>query len=97
MVDQHPFLLKALAQFDNNTFPFQQHFKVVCDILSPLAHACLPPFKQLIEQQIVQLQDFILEHLLYHTLSNMFSNKTSKAHRVRILSCFGLGVGLQLD
>jgi hypothetical protein len=23
MVDQHPFLLKTLAQIDNNTFPFQ--------------------------------------------------------------------------
>jgi hypothetical protein len=64
--------------------------------LPPLAHACLPPFEQFIEQQIVQLQDFILEHLLYHTLFNMFSNKTFKAHRVWILSCSGLRVGVWL-
>jgi hypothetical protein len=50
MVDQHPFLLEALTQFDNNTFPFQQHLRVVCDILPPLAHACLLPFEQFIEQ-----------------------------------------------
>jgi len=52
MVDQHPFLLEALAQVDNNIFPFQQHFKVACDLLLPLAHTCLLPFEQLIEQQM---------------------------------------------
>jgi hypothetical protein len=61
-----------------------------------LSHACLPPFEQLIRQQIVQLQDFILERLFYHTLSNMFSNKTSKAHCAQILSCSGLRVGIRL-
>jgi hypothetical protein len=94
MVNQHPFLFETLAQFDNNIFPFQQHLKVICDILPPLTHACLPPFEQFIEQQIVQLQDYTLEYLIYHTLSNMFSNKTFKAHRVQILSCSGLRVGL---
>jgi hypothetical protein len=55
MVDQHPFLLEALAWVDNNTFPFQQHFKVACDLLPPPTHACFLPFKQLIGQQMVQL------------------------------------------
>ncbi len=32
MVYQHPFLLEALAQVDNNTFPFQ-HLKTTCDFL----------------------------------------------------------------
>ncbi len=44
MVYQHPFLLEALAQVDNNTFYFQQHLKVACDLLPPPACACLPPF-----------------------------------------------------
>ncbi len=32
-----------------------------------------------------------MEHLYHHTFSNMFSNRISKAHCVKILSCFGLG------
>jgi hypothetical protein len=44
------------------------------------AYACLFPFEQLIKQQMVQLQNFILEHLHRHTLSNMLSDETSKAH-----------------
>jgi hypothetical protein len=59
IVDQHPFLFKALAQIGNNTFPFQQHFKVAFDLLPPPTHACFLPFEQLIEQQMVQLQDSI--------------------------------------
>jgi hypothetical protein len=47
MVDQCPFLLEALTQVDNNTFPFQQHFKVTCDFLPPPTHACFPLFEQL--------------------------------------------------
>ncbi len=35
MVDQHPFLLKALMGIENKTFPCQQHFKVAYDFLSP--------------------------------------------------------------
>jgi hypothetical protein len=49
MVDQHPnFLLEALAQVDNNTFPFQQHFKAAFDLLPPPTHVCLPLFEQFI-------------------------------------------------
>jgi hypothetical protein len=35
MVDQCPFLLEALTRISNNTFHFQQHFKVTCDLLPP--------------------------------------------------------------
>jgi hypothetical protein len=55
MVDQHPFFLEALTLVDNNTFPFQQHLKVACDLLPFLAHVCFPPFEQLIGQQMIQL------------------------------------------
>ncbi len=89
MVHQHPVLLKALTRVDNNTFPFQQHLKATCDLLSPPACVCFLPFKQAIEQQMVQLQDSILEHLHHHALSNMLFDKTSKAHRAQILSCYG--------
>jgi len=50
MVDKRPFLLQALAQVNNNTFPFQQHLKVACDLLPPLACVCLFPFEQFIEK-----------------------------------------------
>jgi hypothetical protein len=40
MVYQHPFLLEALARVDNNTFPFQRHFKVACDLLPPATRTC---------------------------------------------------------
>jgi hypothetical protein len=90
MVDQHPFLLELLAQIDTNTFPFQQHLKVTCDLLPPLARVYFLPFEQFIEQQMVQLQNSISKRLHHHTFSNMFSNKISKAHRARILSCYGL-------
>ncbi len=53
MVDQHPFLLEALARINNNTFPFQQHLKATCDLLPPPTYACFPPFEQLIWQQMV--------------------------------------------
>jgi hypothetical protein len=53
VVNQPPFLFKALTWVNNNTFLFQQHLKVACDLLSPLASACLLPFEQLIKQQMV--------------------------------------------
>jgi hypothetical protein len=59
MVDQHPSLFEALAWVNNNTFPFQQHLKVACDIVPPLVRTCFLSFEQLIEQQMVQLQDSI--------------------------------------
>jgi hypothetical protein len=49
MVDQCPFLLEALTQINNNTFPFQQHFKAPCDLLPPPACACFASFEQLIK------------------------------------------------
>jgi hypothetical protein len=50
MVNQHPCLFEALTRVDN--FPFQQHFKVACDLLPFQVRTCLPPFEQLIGQQI---------------------------------------------
>jgi hypothetical protein len=50
---------------------------------------CLPPFEQLIEQQMVQLQDSILEHLHHRTLSNMIFDNIFETHHARILSCSG--------
>jgi hypothetical protein len=81
MVNQHPFLLEALTRIDNNTFHFQQHLNATCDFLPPLARACLPPFEQLIEQQMVHIQDSILEHLHHHTLFNMLFDGIFEAHR----------------
>jgi hypothetical protein len=40
MIVQRPFRLKTLAQAEKNTLYFKQHFKVACDILSPLVHTC---------------------------------------------------------
>jgi hypothetical protein len=80
MVDQLPFLLEALAWININTFPFQQQFKVACDLLPLLAQLSLFLFEQLIGQQMVQLQVSIFEHLHYHTLSIMLSDGTSKVH-----------------
>jgi hypothetical protein len=34
------FFFDALTQVDNNTFLFQQHFKVAYDFLPPLICAC---------------------------------------------------------
>ncbi len=45
MVDQWLFFLEALARVNNNTFRFQQHIKITCDILSPPIHACFLPFE----------------------------------------------------
>jgi hypothetical protein len=89
MVDQCPFLFETLTQVNNNTFPFQQHFKTTCGLLLSPVCACLPLFEQPIEQQMVELQDSILERLHHHTLFNMFFNKICKAHHVQILSCSG--------
>ncbi len=94
MVDQHPFLFETFAQV-NNTFHFQQYFKVTWDLLLP--PTCVSSsFEQFIKQQMVQLQDSILEHLHHHTFSSMFSNKIFKPHHVRILWCSSLGVGIWL-
>jgi hypothetical protein len=38
---------------------------------------------------MVQVQDSISERLHHHTFSNMLFNMISKAHHVRIFSCFG--------
>ncbi len=88
MVYQCPFLLEVLAQ-NNNTFPFQQHLKMTCDLLPPPSHACLIPFEQFIEQHMIQLQDSISEHLHHHTISSMFFDGTFEAHHAQILSCYG--------
>jgi hypothetical protein len=90
MIDQHPFFLETLAQVDNNTFLFQQHFKTTCDLLLPPTQACFPPFKQFIKQQMVHLQDSILERLQHQTFFNMFFNGILEAHHAQILSCFNL-------
>jgi len=92
MVNQHPFLLKALMQIDNNTFPFQLHLIATCHLLPPLAWTCFPLFEELIGQQMVHFQDSILEHLHHHTFFSMFSNGIFKAHCAQILSWFGFGV-----
>jgi hypothetical protein len=94
MVDHLPFLLEALAQIDNNTFPFQQHFRAACDLLPPLARACFLLFEQLIRQQMVQLQDSISKHLHHHALSNMLFDGTFEAHCAKNLSCSGPGADI---
>jgi hypothetical protein len=96
MVDPHPFLLEALARVNNNTFPFQENLKGTCDLLPPLARACLPPFEQFIEQQMVQLQNSISKHLHHHTLSDMLSKWILEAHRAQLLSSSGPRVGIWL-
>jgi hypothetical protein len=96
MVDHHPFHFKALTRVDNNTFPFQQHFKTTCELQPPLAHACFLPFEQFIRQQMIQLQDSISKHLHHHTLSSMPSDEISEAHHARILSCYGPRVNVWL-
>jgi len=45
MVDQCFIFLKILTRVDNNTFPFQQHFKATCNLLLSLIHACFLPFE----------------------------------------------------
>ncbi len=85
MVDQHLFFREALTQVNNNTFPFQQHFKMVCDFLSFLVRTRFLPFEQPIGQQMVRLQDSIFERLHHHTFYNMFSNTIFEARHVWIL------------
>jgi hypothetical protein len=80
MVDQCHFLLETLTRVENNTFLFQQHLKAACDFLPPLIRVCLPPFEQLIEQQMVQFQKSISKHLHHHTFFSMLSDKTFEAH-----------------
>jgi hypothetical protein len=93
MVDQCLFLLKALARVNNDTFPFKQHLKATCDLLSPASCACFFPFKQFIKQQMVQFQNSILEYLHYHTLSNMLFNGIFEVHHAQIFSCSSPRVG----
>ncbi len=74
MIDQHPFLLEMLTQSQQHlSFPttFQGSMWF---IISPNSHM-FPSIWKFIKQQMVRLQDFILEHLHHHTLSNMLSNK----------------------
>jgi hypothetical protein len=33
------------VRVNNNTFPFQQHLKATCNLLSPLAWTCFLPFE----------------------------------------------------
>jgi hypothetical protein len=91
MVDQCPFLLEALTRVDNNKFPFYPRFKVACDLLLSLAHACPPPFEQFIMHQMIHFQHSILKRLHHHTFFSMLFDKISKAHYARILSCSCLG------
>ncbi len=97
MVDQLPFLLEALVQVQNNTFIFQQHLKVTCHLLPPLACACFLLFEQLSRQQMFQLKNSISECLHHHTLFNTFSDKISEAHHVCILSCCSPKLRLQFN
>jgi hypothetical protein len=80
MVDQRPFFFETLTQVDNDTFPFQQHLKVTCDLLPPLAPMCFLPFEQLMGQQMVQFQNSISKRLHHHTFSSKLFNGISKAH-----------------
>jgi hypothetical protein len=50
------------------------------------------PFEQLIGQQMVRFQIFILKHLHHHTLFCMLFDKIFEAHYACILSCSGLKV-----
>ncbi len=96
MVDQHPLLLETLTWIGNNTFLFQQHLKMDCNLLLPPTHACLLPFEQLIRQQMVWLQNFISKCLHHHTLFSIFFDRIYEPYCVQILSCFGLGVNAWL-
>jgi len=69
MVDQRLFLLEALTQVNNNTFPFQQHLKGACDLLPPPTRACFLSFEQLTGQQMVLFQNSISKCLHHHNLS----------------------------
>ncbi len=66
---------------------------MACDLLPPPAYA---PFKQLIRQQMVQLQNSISKHLHHYILSSMLFDETFKAHHAQILSCFGPGASTWL-
>jgi hypothetical protein len=81
IIDQYPFFLEALAQVDNNT----SRWHMIFYHLWPMR--VFFPFEQFIDQQMVQLQNSISERVHHHTLSNMFFNKTSKAHCSQTLSC----------
>ncbi len=83
MVDQRPFLLKTITWLNNNTFPFQKHFKATCDYLPPPVRTCFP-LEHFIKQQMVQLQDSILKHLHHHTVSNILFDKIFQTHCAQI-------------
>jgi hypothetical protein len=57
---------------------------------------CLPPFEQLIEQQMVWFQDSILEHLRHHILFNMFFDKIFEIDCARMFSFFSRRMGVWL-
>jgi len=82
MNDQHHFLLKALAQVNNNTSKWLVIF------YHP-QHECV-----FFPLNMVQLQDSILDRLHHHTFSNMLSDKISKTHHAQILSCSNPEVGI---
>jgi hypothetical protein len=91
MVDQCPFFLEVLAQINNNTFLFQQHFKATCDFLPPPTQTRFLPFEQHIEQHMVHFQDLISEHFYHHALFSMSFDGIFEVHCARILSCSTLG------
>jgi hypothetical protein len=66
---------------------------VTCDLLPPLAHACLHLFEQFINQKMVRFQNSISKCWHHHTLSNMFFNEIFGVYHARILLCYGPRVG----
>jgi hypothetical protein len=99
MVDHCPFLLEALTWVDNNTFFFQQHFKVACDLLSPPIRTYLLPFEQFIKEQMVQFQYSISKHLHHHTLPTCSSIRYMRPIVLEFYHVLAQGRthGLQLD
>jgi hypothetical protein len=91
MVHQRPFFLEVLAQINNNTFLFQQHFKATCDFLPPPTRTCFLSFEQFIGQHMVHVQDSILEHFYHYAFFNMLFDGIFEVDYARILSCSSLG------
>ncbi len=84
MVDQRPFLLEALSWVDNNTFPFQQHLKVACDLLPSPTYEM-----ESWSWTICWPMNWSNGGKHHHTFSSMFFDRTSKVHCAWILSCSG--------
>lgn len=95
IIEQHLILFESLVWVDDDTFFFQQRFKVTNNLYH-LQHVCLLPFEQPIGQQIDQFQDSILKHLHHHTFSTMLFEKMFNAHQTHTLSYFGLGASTWL-